>query len=241
MMKRFWKAGLAGLVMLALAGAAAGIVAAQTGGGTATPDPSATPSTTKRAQLVDDFLTKLAGNLGISVDTLKQAIGTTDNQMLDQAVKDGKITDAEAATIRDRIANGDLFPFMRGRHGDRGFGLRGDLLSETASFLGITEQDVKDGLQNNQNLADIAKAHGKTADELSSHLYDALKARLDQAVTNGKITQAREDNMLSNAKDRIDQLITHAGPPSFKGRFDVQDMTPQGSPTGSPTETGSSL
>jgi hypothetical protein len=232
-MKRFWKLGIVAMVVLALGGVAAGIVAAQTSGGTATPTdqsatatPSAGSSSTPAGKqaLLDDFLTKLAANLGISVDQLTQAFTTTETQMLDQAVADGKITQDEADKIQSRIDSGDfpIFPF--GGHGGPGrghggpghgfgFGLIGDdLVKQTADFLGVDRQTVIDGLQNDQSLTQIAVAHGKTADGLSGYLNDQLKSKLDEAVANNRITQEREDSILSNAQDRIDEAINRTGP-----------------------------
>lgn len=191
---------------------------------------------TGKEAAVQDFLSKLAANLGISQNDLEQAIRTTDSQLLDQAVADGKITEVEAQKIRDRIASGDvLFPFRGRGHGHgHGFGCgfeAVELLGQTAAFLGVTAQDVMDGLHNNQSLAQIAEAHGKTADGLSSYLYDQLKTCLDQAVQNGRITQAQEDTILSNAQARIAEIINHAGP-FFGGPhgFWKQGETPDGAP-----------
>lgn len=241
--------------LLALAGVAAGIVVAQTGGGTSTPTQSATatadnstataasstPSSStpsaatpgKKQQLLDDFLSKLAANLGISVDQLKQALTTTGGQMLDQAVADGKITQAEADKIKTKMKSGDapLFPFM-GRHG-RGPGCErspgGDLVKQTAGLLGVDRQTVIDALKNNETLAQIAQDHGKTADELSSYVYEQLKSNLDQAVQNNRITQDREDNILSNAKDRINSAINNAG--FGKWRDGDKEVPDDGSPS----------
>ena len=239
-MKRFWKVGFAALTMLALGAVAAGIVAAQTGG-TATPtqesatatdqdatatDQSATPSagtTTKREELVQDFLAKLAANLGISQSDLEQAIRATDSQILDQLVADGKVTEEEAARIQERIDSGDfpLFPFgghgpgrgPGGPHHGHGFGMiGGDLIKQTADFLGVDRQTVIDGLQNDQSLAQIAEANGKSADGLSSYIQDQLKTKLDEAVANNRITQEHADSILSNAQDRIDEAINRTGP-----------------------------
>ena len=232
-MKRFWKLGIVAVLVLALGGVAAGIVAAQTSGGTATPteqSATATPSAGSSATpagkqaLLDDFLTKLAANLGISQSDLEQAIRATDSQILDELVADGKITEDEAAKIRDRIESGDfpLFPFgghggpgrgPGGPHRGHGFGMiGGDLIKQTADFLGVDRQTVIDGLENDQSLAQIAEANGKSADGLSGYIYDQLKSKLDEGVANNRITQDREDSILTNAKDHIDTAINRVGP-----------------------------
>ncbi len=237
-MKRFWKLGIVAVVLLALGGVAAGIVAAQTSGPatpteqgtTATPSAGSSATRAGKQALLDDFLTKLAANLRITVDQLKAALTTTDNQLVDQALADGKITQAEADKIKARVAAGHLFPFVgRGRGHGRGFG-RGfegeDLIGLTATFLGITSQEVMDGLNNNQSLEQIAEAHGKAAGALSGYLNDQLKSKLDVAVKNGKITQAQEDKVLTNAKDRIDQAVNHVGPLHGPGNWDADKGAP---------------
>jgi hypothetical protein len=240
------------VALLAFGGVAAGIVAAQSGGETSTPEASATatkestatddtstPSDStdaatpsKREQLIDDYLSKLAANLGISVDELKSALTTTSEQMLDQAVADGKITQEEADKIKEKIESGDgpfLFPF--GHHGRGGPGFDGhpfmrgfivgfagmDVIKQTADYLGVDRQTVIDGLQNGQSLAQIAEANGKTADGLSSYINDQLKSKLDEAVANNRITQERADSILSNAQEHIDDVINNTGVGKWRG------------------------
>ena len=240
-MNRIWKVAIAALMLLAFGGVAAGIVAAQTGG-TATPtqdgatatEPSATatdstPSddgaTTKREEMVQNFLAKLAANLGVSQSNLEEAIRATDSQILDELVADGTISQEVADRLQERIDSGDfpLFPFLghdrgpgRGHGGPDhhfGFGLMGgDLIKQTADFLGVDRQTVIDGLQNGQSLAQIAEANGQSADALSAYVNDQLTSQLDEAVANNRITQERADSMLSNAKEHIDAAINRVGP-----------------------------
>lgn len=220
-MRNFWKAGIAAFVLLAIAGTAAGIVAAQTGGST----PDATP--TEKDTLRDQFLDDLAGNLGVSRAGLDTALSQTALDMVDKALADGKITDAEAQRIRERINSGD-FPLFggfghRGRGhmgfgGGMGFGMIGcgAKLEAVAVFLGVDASVVRDGLMNDQSLAQIAEANGKSRDELKSFLIDNVTTKLNQAVADQDITQKRADEALQNFKDHVDDLIDHKGAP-FRG------------------------
>jgi uncharacterized protein YidB (DUF937 family) len=198
-MSRFLKIGLGIFAVVAVAGSAVGFVSAQTDGdGSASGDHPG-------------FIVKLAENLGISVDTLEQAIRDTQLDQLDEAVADGRVPEDRAAEIRERIESGGapLFPFGRGPGHHHG-GIAA--VRQTAEFLGLEPQDVLQALQDGGTLASVAVANGKTAGELSSYLYDQLKSRLDQAVQSGRITQAQEDTILSNAQARIDQAINRVGP-----------------------------
>jgi uncharacterized protein YidB (DUF937 family) len=183
-------------------------------GATASPEAQSTP--TDKEALRDDFLNSLAKNLGVTRDKLDAALKTTDLGMVDKALADGKITADEAAKIRARIESGNL-PFFfpgRGHHGHGGFefGFKmGANLDDIANFLGINVQDVMAALKNNQSLAQIAKDHGKSRDDLKGFLVSKVKDNLDQAVTSGRITQAEADTKLADATTRIDTMIDHQG------------------------------
>jgi hypothetical protein len=109
----------------------------------------------------------LATALGISVDQLNTAYQTANAAALKQAVTDGLITQAQADEI---TANGSAFP-LGGRWAD--------WLSQK-------------GLDYNKFLAD---ALGITVDKLQAAYLQAYNARIDQAVTDGNLTQAQADLM----------------------------------------------
>ena len=60
----------------------------------------------------------------------------------------------------------------------------------------------------------VAEANGSTEAALAAFLLGELEARLAEAVESGKIDQARADEMLANASERITQMINHEGLPS---------------------------
>jgi hypothetical protein len=69
--------------------------------------------------------------------------------------------------------------------------------------------------------AAVAEAQGKSRDELTSHILANVEEQLDEAVANGRITQAEADEKFANFSERVDELIDHEGLP-FRGkhRFD---------------------
>ena len=228
-MSNIWKVILLGIASLVLAGTAFGIVAAQDSGETpsatdtpaATPsdeDSDATPSDAPKDALHDDYLSTLAENLGISQDELEAALKQTALDMVDQAVANGNLTEEQAAEIRDRIESGEAPPFFFGfgrgfHHGfEHGVGA-GAKLDEIAGFLGVEVADITSALQDNQSLAQIAEANGKTAGELAAFLLEQVTQKVNDAVANGDMTQERADEILANAPDKIDELINREGLP----------------------------
>ncbi len=263
-MKNFWKAGIAAFVLLAIAGTAAGIVAAQTGGSTpdatstaeptatgkdatSTPKSGADATPSEKDTVRDEFLNDLAGRLGVSRAQLDEALKGSALAMVDKALADNKITQDEADRIKEKINSGD-FPFFGGfrHHGPRGMGFgicAGAKLEDIAGFLGVDASVVRDGLMNDQSLAQIAEAHGKSRDELKAFLIDNVTTKLNDAVKNQDITQKRADEALQNFKDHADDLIDHQGAP-FRGGPRFHDGFPgdkeDGQHNGTPeTETSS--
>ncbi|MEX1254952.1 MAG: hypothetical protein WEE64_11500 [Dehalococcoidia bacterium] len=262
-MHDLWKFIVVTITGLVLAGTAVGIVAAQSGEDT-TPSPTAedeaTPSDdangapaddaedadTDKTELKDNYLDSLAGNLGVSREELDAALQQTGLDLLDQAVADGRITEDEAANIRERIESGEgLFPFFPGHHGGPG-GFRhgfmvGANLEEIAEFLGVDRQVVIDGLQNEQSLAQIAEANGSSRDALVAFLLEQATERANEAVANERITQAQADEMLANAGERINDLVDREGLPDHPGRhFGPGRFGPGDDGAGDETETDTS-
>ncbi len=109
----------------------------------------------------------LATALGISLDELKTAYQKANQAALKQAVDQGLITQAQADEI---TTNGSAFP-LGGRWAD------------WLSQKGIDFDTL------------LADALGITVDKLQAAYIQAFNTRIDQAVTNGKLTQAQADLM----------------------------------------------
>jgi hypothetical protein len=207
-MKRAIIAGglFAAIVIGALAVAVAG---AQTSSPTATPDSSSTttPATTDDT-LRTQFLTELAGRLGVSVDTLQADINDSQKALIDKAVTDGKLTQEQANDLKARIDNGDHVELGR-LLGDHKKGIRGvvsDIIGEAAKVLGIDKSDVTDGLKAGTSLNDIANAHNMSTADFQTALLAQAKTDLDAKVTAGDITQAQADEAYQKFSDNIDKI-----------------------------------
>jgi len=207
-------------------------------------DEEATPGTPSTgdeeqnaADLKDQFLDRLAQELGISRDQLEGALRTTSLALLDQAVADGVITEEEAARIREEIQSGERLFFFGQRHHGRGYCAGGVVLDDVAQFLGVDEAAVRDALEGGQSLAQVAEANGKSRDELRSFLVGQVQQRLGEKVADGDITQERADELLAEFSDRVDELIDREGLPApARFRFREGPAAPEGG-AGAPDET----
>ncbi|GBD24246.1 hypothetical protein HRbin29_01921 [bacterium HR29] len=198
-----------------LVGLAAALLAVVIAGGVITVFAQTNGSETDRKEA---YLQSLANRLGVDVDTLKQAIKDTNLEQLDQLVQEGVISQETADAIREKIESSDTvwFGVPRG-FGRFGFGpgLCGTSLEELATFLGTDVATLRSEIQSGKSLAQIAEAHGKSRDELKTFLTDQVKAKLDEAVANGRITQEEADAKLESFTANLDSIIDAV--PAFKG------------------------
>jgi hypothetical protein len=210
MVKLRSKKGLAVASAVVIAAGAGGAAIAASGGGSPF-SPSA-------------FLDDLAGRLGVTTQKLKDASKAAAIDQVDAALKAGTITQAQAEALKARINAGDGLAFLGGpgfgfgfHHGGLGPGF-GVSLDTAATYLGLTDDALRQKLEAGQTLAQIAQAtSGKSVDGLKQALVDAATKRLDQAVTDKRITAGQEQKLLADLKSRLDDLVNGTLPAHRRG------------------------
>ncbi|MGB8645545.1 MAG: hypothetical protein WCF84_09925 [Anaerolineae bacterium] len=204
----------------------------------AAPQKAATPGApNKQAQqsaYAEAFWNALAKQLGISVDDLKTKTMAAQKDVIEQMVKDGKLTRAQADRMEQNLnTNQPLGPFFgrgngrfrgnpgqapnvkpgngpKGNPGGFGFGPlfgmnRVGQIEAVAQALNLKPADLQSQLKSGKTLADIATAQNVDQAKVKQAIIDSTKAELQREVTDGLLTQAQADSMLSNlTPDKID-------------------------------------
>ncbi len=195
-------AGVALVITASAAGLPAGLVAA------ASPSPKTSqPRDAARAQYCQTFVNNFASALGKKPADVQAAAQKALGQTLDQAVKDGKLTQAQADQMKQKAASGSLCSGMplgqigRGAPGAHGAGLgAGMFLSDAAKALGMNESDLQAALKNGQTLQQIAASKGMNEQQFRDAFSTQVKSDLDAKVKAGTLTQAQEDAVLNHLK-----------------------------------------
>jgi hypothetical protein len=200
-------AGIAGGLSLV----AAGVVAAMASSGSlnAQPVASTTPSGQSRTNYCQDFTSHLAHDLGISASTVSGALAQAGEQTLNDAVKNGTITQKRADAIKARAARGQACTQALGRlagTGGQGVG-RSALMQAAAHALGTTPDQLRGQLSLGKPVSQIAPP-GMTEQQFATALQNALKGTLDARVKAGAITQARENALLGHVPAIAQRLWT---------------------------------
>jgi hypothetical protein len=192
--------------------AAAALVAIAVGGVAIAASGSSSPSQESQAVIND-----AAKRLGIAPQKLTDALTQALLARVDAAVAAGRITKAQGDELKRRI-NSNGFPLIGGRgRGFHRFGFFGKL-DAAADYLGLTEAQLHSELESGKTLAQIATGHGKTASGLVDALVAAAKQHVDAAVKAGRLTQSQADQMLSDLRARVTDLVNGKLPaPSADG------------------------
>jgi hypothetical protein len=156
-----------------------------------------------------------AKQLGVAPEKLSAALKQALVNRLSAAVAEGRLTQAQADALKERIQSGNV-PLFAGRHGPHGDHHLG--LEAAAGYLGVSADELRSSLSAGKTLADVAREKGKSVDGLVAAMVSAAKERLDQAVADGRLTSAQRDEIASRLQERISELVEN-GRPAPPARF----------------------
>ena len=146
---------------------------------------------------------------GKSASGLIDVLVTAAQKHIASDVSSGRLTQAQADTllaglkqhITDRV-NSTGPP-----GGPRGHG-RHDGLATAASYLGLSETDLRASLESGKTLGQIADAtSGKSKAGLVAALVAHEQAELNQAVKDGHLTQTQASAMAANLEQRTTAMV----------------------------------
>jgi hypothetical protein len=113
-----------------------------------------------------------------------------------------------------------------------------DALDAAAQKLGMTTQELMTALRNGKSLTDVAKAKNVSVDDLKTAMVAAVKAGIDKAVADGKLTKDQADKLKAQVNQAdLDKLFggsLRGGHPSGPDRGGFKGMRPFGG-RGTPT------
>ena len=196
--KLTFAAGVAGAALLVAGLGAAGAMAASR---------MFSPSEESKA-VIDDA----AAQLGVQPKELSDALKQALKNRIDAAVDAGALTEEQAKRLKERIDSGD-YPFLFGpglglhdREFGLGFGPHADFLATAADYLGMSEDDLREALDD-KTLAEIAKDKAKSVSGLVAALVAAEDKKIDEAVTDGRITKSQATEIKARLQDRMEALV----------------------------------
>jgi predicted DNA-binding protein (UPF0251 family) len=186
------------------------------GGGVAIAASEAWSPREESKMVIDDA----AEELGITPAELADALKHALLNRVDDALADGRITEEQADALKKRIDASD-YPLPLGLLGLgfppslrpfdlEPFGFLGpfEKLEAAASYLGLSERELRSRLSDGKTLAEIAKAEGKSVDGLVDALVNAAEKQIDAAVDAGKLSESQGNELKSGLPERMTRLVS---------------------------------
>jgi Protein of unknown function (DUF2680) len=216
--------------------AGAATLVAVAGGGAAIAATGALSPQQESEAIVND----VAEQLGVEPEELTDALKEAQKNRVDAAVEAGRLTEEQGEELKARIESSDSPLLGFGPRPGHGHGVHFHDLDAAASYLDMTEDELRTALTEGQTLAEIAEARDKPVDGLIDALVAAASEDLDQAVEDGRLTEEQKEEILSTLEERITARVNgERGPGAGWRRFGPPPQ-PESEDSGS-TQTSTSL
>ena len=105
---------------------------------------------------------------------------------------------------------GEGGPCRGGRH-------RGALLEAAAAAIGIEEDALREALQNDQTIAQVAQANNVDPQTVVDALVADVSARIDQNVAEGELTQEEADAKKAELPEKMTAIVNGERPERPEG------------------------
>src|SRR5215210_2574877 len=202
---RNWKLGAAAVAGAAVVGAGGAVAATKL------------ISPGERSQAV---VSDAAKQLGVEPAKLSAALKKALENQIDADVAAGRMTKEHGEEMKQRIEAGDYPLFGRGgpglgRPGFGGFGRHVPFgpapvfagFDAAASYLGLTEEQLRTEVAGGKSLAELAEDKGKSVDGLVEALVADAKTKIAAAVAAGRMTRADADRLTAHLKEHLTDFV----------------------------------
>lgn len=134
---------------------------------------------------------------------------------LDELVTAGTITQEQADAVVTKLE--EARPergggWGHGRGGRDGWGAIREGLADVAGVIGIEEDALREAVRGGQTLAEIATANGVEPQAVIDVLVENAEARIDEAVTAGRIDETEAAERSAAAVGRITEMVNEGRP-----------------------------
>jgi hypothetical protein len=138
----------------------------------------------------------------------RRAPGAWVRDALQGLVEDGTINEEQATAVAEALEAARPEGPMGGH---RRFG-PGPGLGAAAEALGIEASELRSALQDGQTIAQVAESRDVPLQSVIDAIVADMNSHLDEAVSNGRLTQEQADEIKANATERATALVNGERP-----------------------------
>jgi hypothetical protein len=160
------------------------------------------------AHYCDVYVHALASSLKVSPAQLAAANKSALQTTVEQAYKDGSITQAQETQMLNQIKQlgadpcADLARAVAARH-DRLVSAHTAVVNAVATTLKLSPATVEKNLASGQTVAQMASAQHVSLADVNAAYLSAVRTQLNATVASGMITQSQADKMYANIERAV--------------------------------------
>jgi hypothetical protein len=143
---------------------------------------------------------------GVDPANVVNAIVVALTQQIDQKAAAGAVDGNRAELAKQKlpdVAN----RFVNETKQRRGHRVLKDAVQAAANEIGVSENDLKQARKDGKSIAQLAKEHDKSVDDVVNAVVKAATSAIDQAVKDGKLDSKKADEIKQKLPDRVKQLV----------------------------------
>jgi uncharacterized protein (DUF433 family) len=149
---------------------------------------------------------QIATEHGVDPSTVVNAIVVALTQQIDQKAAAGTIDAGRADQAKQKlpdVAN----RFVNETKQRRGHRILKDAVQAAAKEIGVSVNELKDARNSGKSIAQVAKDHNKSVDDVVDAVVKAAASDIDQAVKDGKLDAQKADQIKQKLPDRVKLLV----------------------------------
>jgi len=129
-------------------------------------------------------------------------------QRIDQAAAQGKIDANRADQAKQKVPDiANRFVNETKSKRGRGRAILKDAANAAAKEIGVSVADLKQARKDGKSIAQVAKDHNKSVDDVVNAIVKQATSDIDQAVKDGKLDSKKADQIKQKLPDRAKQLV----------------------------------
>jgi hypothetical protein len=143
---------------------------------------------------------------GVDPANVVNAIVVAVTQQIDQKAAAGAVDANRVGHAKQKlpdVAN----RFVNETKQRRGHRVLKDAVQAAANEIGVSENDLKQARKDGKSIAQLAKEHDKSVDDVVNAVVKAATSAIDQAAKDGKLDSKKADEIKQKLPDRVKQLV----------------------------------
>jgi transposase-like protein len=151
-------------------------------------------------------IAQVATEHGVDPNTVVTAIITAVTQQIDQKAAAGTVDPSRAEQAKQKLPD-FANRFVNETKLRRRYRILKDAVKAAATEIGVSADQLKDALKNGKSIAQVAKEHDKSVDDVVDAIVKESTSDIDQAVKDGKLDSSKADEIKQKLPDRVKKLV----------------------------------